>query len=631
MAINKKKNLILYLWEQNVPCTAAELADVLNVSVRTVKMYVKEINALAHHKVVLSSNKGYTALKISDLSFLDEPQTFAMSYAERSVYIIKKILIEHRPLNTFDLCDELFISYSTLKSDLAKMNTLYQIFHVHFSTQNDLIQIQGSEKDKRPLLSSIIRQETHSRILDLDTLKQSFSPAEIEKISQILNDFFKQGTYNLNNFSYTNLLLHFAILIERVKTGNSLSEIREIMTKNPEELALVRQLSDRIEQDFSITLNAYEKNEIYIFFKTNINYLVDSNYDKLREVIGEDVLDVIVKIMAEVSQLYSIDLKHESFIIPFGLHIKALITRASLGKYNRNPLSEKIKQDCPIIYDIAIFIALRLSEIYQVAIAEDEVAFIFLHVGTEIDRQNSSNDKLKCVLLCSDYLGLEKKIYAQLTQDYADEITIDAVVSSYEELERQTFDLLITMIQDERNYNYPSLLILPFQLDKQKNEIREKIYEIQQVKKKELIFNHFDHYFHPELFFVIENGSREDVIQKVCDKMEALGYVSASFKTFVKERENASSTAFGSIAIPHSVHMDAYQTKIGIAVSRSGITWGNNLVNIMLLIAINKYDKQILLTINESILSLFENPEILSRVKNTSSLAEFKEIILPNL
>ena len=97
--------------------------------------------------------------------------------------------------------------------------------------------------------------------------------------------------------------------------------------------------------------------------------------------------------------------------------------------------------------------------------------------------------------------------------------------------------------------------------------------------------------------------------------MEALGYVSASFKTFVKERENASSTAFGSIAIPHSVHMDAYQTKIGIAVSRSRITWGNNLVNIMLLIAINKYDKQILLTINESILSLFENPEILSRVK----------------
>ena len=55
-------------------------------------------------------------------------------------------------------------------------------------------------------------------------------------------------------------------------------------------------------------------------------------------------------------------------------------------------------------------------------------------------------------------------------------------------------------------------MILPFQLDKQKNEIRAKIYEIQQAKKKELIYNNFDHYFHPELFFVFENESRDNVI-----------------------------------------------------------------------------------------------------------------------
>lgn len=629
--MNKKKTLLLYLWERNSFCTASELADVLDASIRTVKMYVKEINTLAHHKVILSSNKGYTALKINDLGFLDEPQTLAFSYSERSIYIIKKILIEHKPLNTFDLCDELFISYSTLKSDLAKMNTLYQIFHIHFSTQNDIIQIKGSEKDKRALLSSIIRQETNNRILDLAALKKSFNPTEIEKISQILNDFFKKDTFNLNNFSYTNLLLHFAILIERVKTGHYLSEIREIMIKNPEERNLVNQLSARIEHDFSIQLNTYEKNEIYIFFKTNINYLIDSNYAKLRELIGEDYLTQIVKILEEISQLYSIDLNHESFIIPFGLHIKSLITRASLGKYNRNPLSEKIKQDCPIIYDIAIFIALRLSEIYQVEIPEDEIAFIFLHVGTEIDRQNTKNDKLHCILLCSDYLGLEKKIYHQLMQDYADEILIETIVSSYEELKQHHFDLLITFLEDERNYEYPFLLLLPFQLDKQKNEIREKIYEIQQAKKKALIFNHFDHYFHSDLFLVMEDVSQDYVISTLCDQMERLGFIAASFKTFVNERERASSTAFGCIAIPHSVHMDAYQTKIGVAVSRSGIVWGNNVVNIILLIAINKYDKQVLLTINEFILSMFENQEILTLAKNTSTLAEFKDIILTNL
>ena len=90
MAMNKKKTLLLYLWERNSFCTASELADVLDVSIRTVKMYVKEINTLAYHKVILSSNKGYTALKINDLGFLNEPQTLAFSYSERSIYIIKK-------------------------------------------------------------------------------------------------------------------------------------------------------------------------------------------------------------------------------------------------------------------------------------------------------------------------------------------------------------------------------------------------------------------------------------------------------------------------------------------------------------------------------------------------------------
>ena len=94
------------------------------------------------------------------------------------------------------------------------------------------------------------------------------------------------------------------------------------------------------------------------------------------------------------------------------------------------------------------------------------------------------------------------------------------------------------------------------------------------------------------------------------------------------EREKASSTSFGNIAIPHSVHMDAFQTKIGIVMSKKGIIWGNNNVNVVLVIAINKLDKQIFLTINESILSLFENQDILNIMKNTKNLLEFKDIVL---
>ena len=70
-----------------------------------------------------------------------------------------------------------------------------------------------------------------------------------------------------------------------------------------------------------------------------------------------------------------------------------------------------------------------------------------------------------------------KKIYNQLLKDFSDDIIIDAIVSDYEELESYSFDLLITLIKDERNYHYSFILISPFRLDKQKRAIHEKIYE----------------------------------------------------------------------------------------------------------------------------------------------------------
>ena len=64
-------------------------------------------------------------------------------------------------------------------------------------------------------------------------------------------------------------------------------------------------------------MNAYEKNEIYILFKTNVNYFIDGNYDVIKKVIRSDYMNTVDKIINEVSELYSINLSHESFIIPF--------------------------------------------------------------------------------------------------------------------------------------------------------------------------------------------------------------------------------------------------------------------------------------------------------------------------
>jgi lichenan operon transcriptional antiterminator len=116
--IEKKKKLLRYLVEMNSPCSASELAEILEVSVRTVKTYIKDINSSTEKIIVHSSYKGYLASKNDALLLLNRQNALPQNYSERAFYMIKKILVEHKDLNAFDICNDLYISYSTLKNDL---------------------------------------------------------------------------------------------------------------------------------------------------------------------------------------------------------------------------------------------------------------------------------------------------------------------------------------------------------------------------------------------------------------------------------------------------------------------------------------------------------------------------------
>src|SRR5690554_2551060 len=114
----KHIELIKLLIEE--PSKASRLSELLDVSVRSVRNYVKEINQ-AYPETILASTKGYhidqnQALEIIQGTRYDIPQTSK----ERVYFIITKLLNSNRKTatNVHDICEELFISLSTLKTDL---------------------------------------------------------------------------------------------------------------------------------------------------------------------------------------------------------------------------------------------------------------------------------------------------------------------------------------------------------------------------------------------------------------------------------------------------------------------------------------------------------------------------------
>lgn len=109
--MNKKfEPLITYLSKKNDNTTAKELSDHLNISIRTVKKRVSEIN-YDHPQLILSSNKGYQLNRnISDKII---SHNFPQDFEDRSSFFVKRLLcINGGSLNLFDLSDELYVSPS---------------------------------------------------------------------------------------------------------------------------------------------------------------------------------------------------------------------------------------------------------------------------------------------------------------------------------------------------------------------------------------------------------------------------------------------------------------------------------------------------------------------------------------
>lgn len=446
----KQEQLLRLLLQQDSPISSRILSEKMNVSVRTVKNYIYELNKLGSAPVITSSNAGYTILPDEVTKLLDEPQNASdlpQTFKERSFFIIKRILMEHQQLNIFDLSDELFVSYSTLKSDLARMNKAYEKYHIKFVLKQDEIQIVGEEKEKRRLISYIIFEEVPHKFIDKQILEATFEKEDIEKLSSIIHAIMHDSNYHLNDFSFVNLMLHLLILLDSVRNDKSLvtrnwfsSWLREDKAK------LVTKMIGVIEQDFDLTLNSLEREEIHMIFQANANYIPSNNLKELEQIVGSDISQIVDEVLEDVRQTFGINLMSESFLVPFSLHVSGLFSRAKQETSLKNPMLESLKKSFPIVYDIAVYLSLRLSALFDISVSEDETAYIALHIGSELEGQKRNLSKIRTVLLCPKYMNLDEQLYEKLNQHFGNELIIQTVVSKFSEVAGLDFELLITTL-----------------------------------------------------------------------------------------------------------------------------------------------------------------------------------------
>ncbi len=635
---SKCTELIKVMLDHGNCMTANHLAGVLNVSERSIKSYIAEINYY-EKGLIASSRKGYSidslkAQKVLDNSVKKLPQTSK----ERVNYIITKIITNDangdKKTDLYELADELYVSFETIKKDLYKVKNRLLEFDLVISPANSYISLEGEELDKRKLLSLILYEEFSSNVMSLDIIKREFPDYDLELLQSLIQEECKKYHYFINDYALLHLVLDIIIGMDRIKKARTFGRSRnEGKYFGIREQELARNIAAGIERNFQICYNSIELEELTIIL---ISHLMKVDFNTLRSdnienVVGKECVRIVEEIRELLKKAYFIDTNNQDFIVKFTLHIKNLMTRMVHGYMTKNPLLEHIKNTCPLIFECAVEVADRLKEVTKYEINEDEIAYIALHIGGNLENRKSKRNIISCIILFPQYYDFSNKILEILKEHYGERLEINTVITSIDEVKKaEKADLIISTIQVFETIRMEWVMITPFLSDRDFKSIDDRIQKINLRKKKAGLKKHLMQISNPKFFYKNQEfKNKQEAVRFMTDIMKLEGYVNDTCYGDIFDRENQASTAFGHIAVPHSMKMNANKTGMFVLLNeKKPLEWDSHLVSIVLLFAINEDERAIFHDVYDNLIVLLLEKNNASKVTGCNTYIEFIEAVV---
>lgn len=619
----KQKELLDILQNASQPLSSTKLATYLQVTPRTIKNYIHAIQ-IELPDILTAGPSGYSLRHNHDISV--ESTNTNHSFFDRSSYIIRRFFVDHiDAIHIYDLCDELYLSYSSIKGLLNQMNKEFQSSNISFHIRKDCIFIEGDERSQRKFLAEQIHRESSGRFVDLSVMKEIFPDFDVEELHQYLRKLFQKMSCQLSDYGYTNVVMHLIILIDRILTGKHLSSTT---SHNKQLHDVTKALIKHLEKQYTIQINQDDQSEINDLIEMNLTLSQANTKEDLLHIVGEDVYNITYNIITSINTQYELSLNIDTLLYPLALHFKNLFARCEKQTFLKNPLLETIQKDCPLLFDCAIYIATYLEHEHQITITNDEIAYLALHIGTDIERQ-SNNKNLQCILVCPNYQDSQKELKEFLLTQFGSQIDIIHVCTYETELQAYEYDVIFSTSALQEHYDH-LIMISPLKSAIHLKSVFNQIQEAIDHKKLRILAQHFHTFFQSDLFYVQKQEvmEKEDIIKILYQKLHTQGFVTHHFYEHVLKREATASTAFGQVAIPHSIKMDANHTAISVGIIKEGVHWNQNIIHIVLLIAIKKQETYLFKELYEAIILLFSQEDIRNQLRLCDTFETFQATLL---
>lgn len=629
--MNKKYAQLIQALSENELLTAVTISQILNVSIRTVKSYIKNINE-EHPNLILSSRKGYSLNRDIAASFSKEDKqnfTLPQSAEERQNYIIIRILSSTVPINIFDLSEELFISYSTIQLDLAKIKRFLSKFDLSLILKKNILSINGKEKNKRKLISNILYEQSNIDFMNYSSIQSLFPDIDIAFLKSQTETLLKKYHYFVNDYSLINFILHLSISIDRIKYQSTNTVLNEGTPTIPATiLEICKELVTGIEKKFHVHFSSLEIYELAILLmsrSTNVSYQSLNEID-VQLYIGEDVQQLVSIILQQLKDLYFIEFdKNSDFILRLSLHIKNLLIRARNNYLSKNPLVDSIKIQSPLIYDISVTVASAIQKQTHLYINDDEIAYIAFHLGSLIDTQRQLYNSITAILYCPDYYQTAHSLAAKISKKFAQRIFIKDIVNDEALLsEFPTVDLIVTTVPINKSLSQLVLDISFFFNYRDQEKLSHILDKLDMQSKQQEFEELIREFLTPDLFEVSSDLSdSSSVIHHMVNTLTHKHYVNEDFEQKIIERENLSSTAFDHFAIPHSMTMEAQRTGMSVLINPNSINWNEKKVRMVIMLCFSPDERSLFQEIFEPLTNILTNPIHFEKIIKSQNYEEF--------
>ncbi|GAA4714782.1 BglG family transcription antiterminator [Brevibacillus fulvus] len=600
---------------QNTPgfVTGKELSQQLNISSRTLRNDIKELNDhyLLGARIISNNRQGYQLS--GQLTGFKQRQHH--EFEGRAFYIVKALLDSSDWITYDQLSRLIYFSPQTIRADIQKIAQLITSQKRNLSIEALVFQgvrLVGDEFDKRLLLESLVEknfmtiQELHQEFLVCfrDWIKE----AELHPLTTVIIDQLTKYVSRLPTQKLSSLLAHLVITVYRLRQGETIAETKIKMSEQYEEFRLADAILDEVERICRISINQHERIHFGLHLISQ-RLVPHSDYDTSQ--VSERLKTEIEESLQMLGEQYGFRFTEDRQLVAGLLyHLAKVQYPLRFQLYVDNPFLSEIKMEYLLAYHIAALLAHRLEKSLNLDVPESEIGYIALHLAAHMEQ--TKKQKVKVAIVPGSGIGASLLFRQKIERTFLDiEIVGEYSMQTLERIEPDVSLIISAMELEQRGT--PIVRVQEFLDDGDMEKIACAI-------------NHdfLERTLSPDRFLLMQEETKIDFLQRFVTEMKIEHLLDS-----LLAREEMSSTEVGNgVAMPHPIEReDLGETKIFIGINQKGILWGSSHVQLVFLLLPSEVDREHHYKIFKRLHQLVKNKETVKELIQAEDFASFTDIL----